>query len=71
MRSLCNNLGDPSLHLLAIALIVVYLAFGRGSRSGDDRAEAPLPTCKRCLGHYLPGTTCDCRHPGGMANAAP
>jgi hypothetical protein len=71
MRSLLNNLGDPSLHLLAIAMIVVYLTFGRPSWSRDAQAEAPLPYCKVCHAHFLPGATCDCRPADDIANAFP
>lgn len=71
MRCFWQSLGDPSLHLIAIALIVLYIAIGRGSWSDSLRAEAPLPTCQRCHGHYLPGTRCDCSHPRGVAQAVP
>ena len=71
MRTLSNQLGDPSLHLLAIALFVVYLAFGRGHMSGAMRPEDPLPFCKVCHVHFLPGQTCDCRPAGSIAHALP
>jgi hypothetical protein len=67
MRSLWNNLGDPSLHLLVIALVVVYLAFGRGPRS--EEPEAPLPFCNACHSHYLPGDSCVCPPAGNFAHA--
>ncbi len=71
MQSLRNSLGDPSLHLLGIALIVIYLAFGHGYGSSETSPEAPLPVCKSCNRHYLVGTTCICQKPGGIAHAVP
>jgi hypothetical protein len=71
MRSLWNNLGDPTLHLLATALILLYLALGGGSWPGETAAEAPLPYCKSCHAHYLPGKTCDCRSTANLAHALP
>jgi hypothetical protein len=71
MRSFWNCLGDPSLHLLTVAMIVVYLAFSRGAQPGDSRAEAPLATCTACHGYYLPGKTCECRSAGHIAHALP
>ncbi len=70
MRSLWNYLGDPGLHLLAIALVLVYLAFGV-SRSEDTVGEAPLPYCKACRFHYLPNKPCACRVGSGLAHALP
>jgi hypothetical protein len=71
MRSFWNCLGDPSLHLLTIAMIMVYLAFGRGSQSDDAWAASPLLSCKVCHGHYLPGKLCDCHSSGDIAHALP
>ena len=71
MRSLWNCVGDPSLHLLTIAMIVVCLAFGRDARPGDSRAESPLASCNACHGSYLPGTICECRHRPRIAQASP
>ena len=69
MRTFWSNLGDPSLHLLVIALLVVYLAFG-GRFSTDRRwAEAPLARCKVCRAHFLPGANCNCRPGFGIAGA--
>jgi len=71
MRSLCNSLRDPSLHLLlAIALMVVYLAFGRGPSSGNFRAEEPLPICKVCHRQYLPWVGCDYHRTDVIAHAS-
>ena len=71
MRALWNNLSDPSLHLLAIALFLVYLAFGSGSWHDERDAASPLAFCKTCQVHYLPGKACDCRFPARIANLAP
>jgi hypothetical protein len=69
MRSLWNSLGDPGLHLLAIALIVIYLAFSRGSSSAEERAVSPLPYCESCRLHFMPGGPCGCTGLGGMVHA--
>jgi hypothetical protein len=71
MRSVWNNLSDPSLHLLAIAVILVYLAFGQTPWSNAIRAEDPLPICKACRAHYLPGNLCECRPDLDFAHVLP
>ena len=71
MRFIRNCLSDPSLHLMVIALLLVYLAFGGGPWSRDSSAEAPLPYCSKCHIHFLPGKTCECDLPGKIAHAAP
>jgi hypothetical protein len=71
MRAIGNCLSDPSLHLLAIALLLVYLAFGGGSWSRDSSAETPLPYCQNCHFHFLPGKPCDCVLSRKLANATP
>ncbi len=69
MRSLGNLLSDPTLHLLMIALFLIYLAFGNSQRARDGFAESPLPVCKTCHIHFLPDRPCDCRTPGRFAQA--
>ena len=71
MRAIRDNLSDPGLHLLVIALILVYLAFGSRSWTDDDMASPPLAYCQRCHAHYLPGKGCVCRLPGKIAHAWP
>jgi hypothetical protein len=71
MRSIWNNLGDPALHLLVIALILVYLALGRTPWSNALRAEDPLPVCNVCHSHYLPGNICECPAVHDFAHASP
>ena len=70
MRALWNNLSDPSLHLLAIASLLVYLAFS-GSWTDDGAASSPLGYCKSCHAHFMLGKACDCRLPGKIAHALP
>ena len=70
MRSFWNSLSDPGLHMLAIALVLVYLAFG-ASRWDDAVGVAPLPYCKACRFHYLPDKPCACRVGPGLAHASP
>jgi hypothetical protein len=70
MRSIWNSLSDPSLHFLAVALFLVYLAFGNGSWSrNSSAAEAPLSYCQKCHAHYLPEKSCECRLTQGIVNA--
>ena len=71
MRYVRNCLGDPSLHLLGIALILIYLAFGEGSRFPDHRADEPLAFCRKCHVHHLPNKPCDCGLHRKIANARP
>jgi hypothetical protein len=61
MRSYWTYLADPALHLLAIAILFVYL--GSSPRVTSDRvwAEAPLPRCNLCRLPFLPGSPCECR----------
>ena len=69
MRSLWNSLGDPGLHLLVIALFLLYLAFGRGSSSAEERAISPLPYCESCRLHFMPGGSCSCDTMGRLVHA--
>lgn len=69
MRSLRNSLGDPGLHLLAIGLMVIYLAFGRGSSAAEEWAISPLPYCDTCRLHFLSGGPCGCDLMGRPVNA--
>ena len=71
MRALWNNLSDPCLHLLGIALLLVYLALGNGHRSDESVARSPLDFCKTCRTHFMPGKACACQLPGRMAHALP
>ncbi len=71
MRTIWSNLGDPSLHFLAIAAFVVYLAFGRSITKDRAWAEAPLSRCKTCQVHFLPGESCHCRPDAGFARIWP
>jgi hypothetical protein len=70
MRPLCNFLSDPTLHLLAIALFLIYLTFGGGLRWRDSFAESPLPICKVCHTHFLPDRPCECHLPKKIARVA-
>jgi hypothetical protein len=71
MRYVRNCLSDPSLHLLAIALILVYLALGDRSTLREGSGEEPLAFCPKCRVHHLPEKTCDCVLPRKVADASP
>jgi hypothetical protein len=71
MRSLWNFVSDPTLHLLAIALFLVYLTVAGGPRWRDSNGEAPLPSCKICHNHFMPGKLCECPLRKRFATAAP
>ncbi len=63
MRFVRNCLSDPSLHLLAIALIMIYLAFGEQSTfetGRGRRAAGLLPEVSR---PSLPGEALRLRAP--------
>ncbi len=61
-------MSDPSLHFLAVALFLVYLAFGGGSWSKNSAAEAPLSFCQKCRAHFLPENSCECRFTQRIVN---
>jgi hypothetical protein len=71
MRSLRDNLGDPTLHLLTTVLVLLYLAFGSRSGSSTSEPETHFAYCVKCHAHYMPGKACDCAHLGNFANARP
>jgi hypothetical protein len=71
MRSLWSFLSDPTLHLLAFALFLIYLTFVSDPRRKEPYGESPLPICKVCRAHFLPNKPCDCRFPKKFATATP
>ena len=69
MRNIGNFLADPGLHLLGIALLVIYLTFGGSGWLKGSAAEAPLPVCSSCNVRYLPDRTCSCVATNPLATA--
>lgn len=56
MKKLGCCLGDPSLHLLAIALLLVYLAIG--APASGPAAESRLVSCRKCRAVHFPEGSC-------------
>ncbi len=71
MRFVRNCLVDPSLHLLGIALILVYLAFGDRSKPRASDPDEPLAFCAKCRIHHLPERPCSCEASPKVAQARP
>ena len=64
-----NCVSDPGLHLLAIVILLGYLAQG-GWTSDDVRPASKLVVCATCQRHHYPERPCACPVRLDLARAA-
>jgi hypothetical protein len=70
MRGVWNFLSDPSLHLLAIALVLIGLAIG-STGSKEPTEESPVVFCTRCHAYHYSELVASCRGNPRIAQARP
>jgi hypothetical protein len=59
MKRFWSCLGDPSLHMIGVAVLLVYLSLGLG-RSREPGADSRLVYCSTCRVHHYPESPCRC-----------
>ena len=70
MRSVWNALSDPGLHVLAITMLLVFLALGRGA-PGSPRASSRLVKCESCHLYHYQESSCRPAKAEEIAHARP
>ena len=58
MRIIRNFVGDPSLHIGVVVVLLIYLT--QGGMLARDAATSKLIECRTCRRHYYPERPCPC-----------
>ena len=65
-----NCVSDPGLHVLAIVVLLIYLAQG-ASPTSEPGASSKLVVCASCRRHHYPERPCACPSPWDFARTQP
>ena len=58
MKSVLGWLGDPYIHMFAVALILARLAMGVGPDDAKAETALTLTRCSACLHFHTKGNVC-------------